>query len=61
MADIFISHVEEDGEIAVALAEGLEAAGYTTWYYERDTVPGPPYLVQVRKSIEEAQAFVLLI
>jgi hypothetical protein len=40
MSDIFISHVEEDEGIAQEIARGLESAGYTTWYYERDGVPG---------------------
>jgi hypothetical protein len=40
MPDIFISHVEEDSAVALQIAHGLEAVGYTTWYYERDSVPG---------------------
>ncbi len=38
---IFISHVEEDSSIALRIASALEAKGYSTWYYERDSVPGP--------------------
>ncbi len=38
---IFISHVAEDSSIAIQTAEALEAKGYSTWYYERDSVPGP--------------------
>jgi hypothetical protein len=38
--DVFISHVEEDADLAVSLAGGLELAGFTTWYDERDTLPG---------------------
>lgn len=34
MSHIFISHVEEDGPVALEIAQGLEAAGYQTWYYE---------------------------
>ncbi len=61
MADIFISHVQEDGEIATALAEGLEAVGYSTWYYERDNRPITPYLLQVKQAIEDAQVVLLVI
>ncbi len=39
VGDIFISHVEEDQAIAVELAQGLEANGYSTWYFERDGLP----------------------
>jgi hypothetical protein len=42
MADIFISHTEEDAAVALALAQGIEAADSTTRYYERDSGPGIP-------------------
>jgi hypothetical protein len=58
--DIFISYVEEDGGIAEEVARGLEAAGYSTWYYQRDSAPGPAYLLQVLQAIEDCQAFVLI-
>jgi formylglycine-generating enzyme required for sulfatase activity len=61
MADVFISYVEEDGQAAEELARGMEAAGHSAWYYERDSIPGPPYLVQVSDAIERASAVVLLI
>lgn len=61
MSDIFISHVEEDEGIAQEIARGLESAGYTTWYYERDGVPGLSYLVQTGQAIEKSKAFVLVI
>jgi len=61
MRDIFVSHVEEDGAPALEIAAGLETAGYTTWYYERDSLPGPTYLAQVGKAIDEAKAFVVLV
>ena len=61
MTHIFISHVEEDAEIAREIADGLEAAGYTTWYYQRDTVPGAQYLTQVGQAIDECGAIVLVV
>ena len=61
MADVFISHAQEDSDIAAMVAKGLESAGYTTWLYERDTVPGPTYLIQVDWAIEQAQAVALVI
>jgi hypothetical protein len=56
MADIFISHVEEDAQVALEIAQGLEAVGYTVWYYERDSVPGLSYLVQTGQAIEQSHA-----
>ncbi|HUT32377.1 MAG TPA: SUMF1/EgtB/PvdO family nonheme iron enzyme [Planctomycetota bacterium] len=61
MADVFISYVEEDGPAAAELAAGTEAAGYSVWYYERDSIPGPSYFAQVNEAIEGARAVVLFI
>ena len=61
MADIFVSHVEEDSDVALEIANGLETAGYTTWHYERDSVPGVPYLLQTGEAIAGSRAFILLI
>jgi len=58
---IFISHVEEDYSIALQIAGALETKGYSTWYYERDSVPGPAYLAQMGDAIEQSQAVVLVI
>jgi len=61
MSDVFISHVEEDADIALEIALGLEEAGFTTWCYELNSVPGPSYLVQTGQAVEQCNAFVLLI
>lgn len=61
MSDIFISYVEEDSGIAAAIAGGLEQAGYSCWYYTRDSLPVVPYLQQVPQAIDKARAMVLLI
>jgi class 3 adenylate cyclase/tetratricopeptide (TPR) repeat protein len=61
MHHIFISHAEKDAALAQELAKGLEAAGYSTWYFERDVLPGASYLSQVADAIEQSQAVVLLV
>ena len=61
MSDIFISHVEEDVSIAMSLGRELESSGYTTWLYERDSLPGPAYLLQTGDAISQSRAFVLII
>ncbi len=61
MRDIFISYVEEDNHLTTQLAAGLEAAGYSVWYYERDGAPGASYLLQTRAAIEGCQAVILII
>jgi hypothetical protein len=61
MADVFISHVAEDGQIAKSLSDAIKEAGFTTWLYEFDTVAGVSYLIQVVTAIDQAKAFLLLI
>ena len=61
MSQIFISHVEEDESVALEIANGLEAAGHSTWYYERDSLPGLSYLDQIDEAIEQSQAVVVII
>jgi hypothetical protein len=61
LTDVFVSHVEEDSDAALALADGLQEAGYSTWCYERDSVPGPSYLLQTSNAIEASRAVVVLI
>jgi hypothetical protein len=61
MHDVFIAHVEEDAYIALEIAIGLEEAGYTTWCYEVDSIPGQSYLVQTGKAVEESKVVVVVI
>lgn len=61
MRDVFISHTQEDGAIALEIARGLNAAGYSTWCYEDDSDPGPSYLRQIDEELETTQAVVLII
>ena len=57
---VFISHVAKDFELARDLAVRLEEERILAWYYERDALPGPDYLRQIGKAVEESLAFVLL-
>lgn len=61
MGDVFISHVEEDTDIALEIAIGLEEAGYTTWSYKVDSIPGPSYLVQTGEAIEASKVVTVVI
>lgn len=57
---VFISYVQEDGAVAEQIAAGLEARGFSTWYYQRDCKTGN-YLLATREAIEQCEAFVLFI
>lgn len=61
MKDTFLSHVDEDRNIAEAIASELESSGCSVWYYERDSLPGQSYLLQTRQAIDEAKCFLFLV
>lgn len=61
MAQLFISHAEEDRASAIEIGDALAQKGFSVWLYERDPVPGPPYLVQVSEAIAECEGVILLI
>src|SRR4051794_9657315 len=61
MTQVFISHVAEDAATARELAVRLEEAGYTTWFYERDSRPGPPYVTQILQAIAQLTVVIVLL
>ncbi len=58
---IFLSHVEEDFSVTEEIVHAAEAAGYSTWYYERDYVPGEPFLITIGKAIQTCRAVILVL
>jgi sugar lactone lactonase YvrE len=60
-SQIFISHVEEDSDVAKAIAKGLEKVGFKTWYYERDSFPGQSYILTTSEAIEKSKAVILVL
>ena len=61
MSQVFISHVAEDAATASELTVGLEEAGYTTWFYERDSLPSPPYVTQILQAIAQSTVVIVLV
>lgn len=61
MADIFVSCAKNDEEIAEKLRAELEAAGYSTWYYKYNNLPGINYVVQITEAIANSEVFLLII
>jgi hypothetical protein len=62
MTQVFISYVEEDADVATALANGLEEAGLTTWFYTRDANrPTRSYLVEIANAIEECEVLLVIV
>src|SRR5271154_245297 len=58
---VFISYVQEDGAVAYEIAAGLEAQGYSSWYYERDCPAGADYFEETHKAISDCEAMVIVI
>ena len=58
---VFISYAGQDAPLAMAIVAHLETAGYSTWYFERDSVVGASDLPQTREAIEHCSAFLLVI
>jgi hypothetical protein len=61
MADVFISHAEEDTSLASDIADAIERLGFSAWYYERDTILGKSYILQVGEAIDTCRVVILLI
>lgn len=61
MSHIFISHSERDLPVATEIIRGLEDSGYSTWYFERDIVPGTSYITQIAQAIEQSLAVIVVI
>ena len=61
MADLFISYAHHDSDLVKELSPALEAAGYSTWYYEDKGSIGASYLLQIDEEIERCQAVVVVI
>jgi hypothetical protein len=61
MSHVFISYVAEDAATARELAGALEEARYTTWFYERDSPPRPPYVTQILQAIAQSTIVIVLV
>src|SRR5579871_7024257 len=61
MHQVFISYNNADRHLVPELSQALESAGYSTWYYDRDTQVGFQYLDYVGATIVDCHAMVLLI
>jgi hypothetical protein len=61
MADIFISYAESDRAVAEQIGGIIPGFGYTTWYYDRDFVPGVSHLETTKRQIEAASIVVVIV
>lgn len=59
--DVFIGTVSADSVIAAEVSSLLDQHGLSSWRYQRDAIPGVPFLKQVTAAIHRSTAAVLLI
>ena len=58
MADIFISYARTDRETVCALADALEAAGYSAWW-DRNISGGSEFSRTIERELEAARTVVV--
>ncbi|MEM7454851.1 MAG: protein kinase [Planctomycetota bacterium] len=59
--NFFICHASEDSIFARQLAGHLRDAGYSSWYYQRDAIPGLSLFNQTDEAIRRCSISVILI
>lgn len=61
MTHVFISSVDADALLALAVSDRLRAAGYITWHYKHQEVPGANFLQAIGKAIDTSDIVLVLI
>lgn len=61
MPDVFITTSRRIGRRRWDCRMAWRRAGFTTWCYERHSVPGLSYLNQTGQAIEQCRAFLILL
>jgi len=56
----FISHADEDEEIAIELVKHLESSGCSCWIAFRDVDPGDDYRLSITKAMDQIVFLVLI-
>ncbi|HUL64632.1 MAG TPA: toll/interleukin-1 receptor domain-containing protein [Burkholderiaceae bacterium] len=59
MADVFVSYVREDRDIAEKLASGLNAAGFSVWW-DRHIRGGAEFAKEIERELDAARAVIVL-
>jgi formylglycine-generating enzyme required for sulfatase activity len=57
---LFVSHVSEDRDAAMAIVEELERRGLNCWIAPRDVRPGRPFDDEIASAIESSRAMLLV-
>jgi formylglycine-generating enzyme required for sulfatase activity len=57
---LFVSHVSEDRDVAMAIVAELERRGLRCWIAPRDVRPGRPFDDEIANAIESSRAMLLI-
>ena len=57
---LFVSHVSEDRDAAMAIVAELERRGLNCWIAPRDVRPGRPFDDEIANAIESSRAMLLI-
>ena len=58
---VFISHSQQDKELAKKVAASLESAGLEVWDAENEILPGDNWAEKVARALRESEAMVVLL
>lgn len=59
--DVFICHANTDKALALTIVDYFNSFGYSTWCYERNSLPGKPHLEQSGTAIQESKCVITLL
>jgi hypothetical protein len=58
---VFLSHAQEDVDLARRVGDALEEAGLEVWDAERDVLPGDNFALEAGQALQHSDAMVVLL
>lgn len=58
---VFISYADEDSAMARRIATALKSAGFATWLYQENSLPGRSYLQQIHTAVSHSDVVAVLL
>lgn len=58
---VFISHAQQDAELARRVSQALQRNGLETWDAESNMLPGDNWAAEIGRALEESEAMVVLL
>lgn len=58
---VFVSYASADAGVAGRLAAAIREAGFSTWLYQQDSLPGGSYLQQIHAAVSGSHVIAVLV